>query len=321
MPLSCSRLAQAAVWIVRLAALGAVLISAGIASAQDDFGQTPYVPTPQSVVDRMLEIAHVGPADYVIDLGSGDGRMVITAAKRYNARGFGVDLDETLVQRANRNAAQAGVSDRAVFYARDLFDTDMSAATVVTIYLLPEVNLMARPKLLATLKPGTRIVSHDYDMGEWTPDSQETMPVPDKPVGREKSSKIFFWVVPGNAAGKWQWQQTVIGKPVNFELSLDQNFQMLKGTIRAAGSALELGNLRLRGTELSFVAVDRNTQARYEFAGNIDVDAINGTMRASGPKIAAEGEWTARRTEHGTPAHTLLKRPSVDELKQRLYPQ
>ena len=137
-----------------------VLFAAPLAWSQD-YGDTPYVQTPQHVVDKMLEIAKVGPKDYVIDLGSGDGRMIITAARKYGARGFGVDLDKRLVVLSNKLAAKAGVGKRAVFYARDLHETDVSAATVLTIYLLPEVNLMVRPKLLATLKPGSPIVSDD----------------------------------------------------------------------------------------------------------------------------------------------------------------
>ncbi|HSQ04021.1 MAG TPA: class I SAM-dependent methyltransferase, partial [Burkholderiales bacterium] len=140
------------------AAMGMVLAAAGSLPAYgQDYGDTPYVQTPQAVVDKMLEIAKVHRDDFVIDLGSGDGRMVITAAKKYGARGFGVDLDKRLVTLSNRRAAQAGVAARAKFYAQDLYETDLSPATVVTIYLLPEVNLMVRPKLLATLKPGTRI--------------------------------------------------------------------------------------------------------------------------------------------------------------------
>src|SRR6476661_4984507 len=176
-----------------------------------DYGDTPYVQTPQNVVDKMLETAKVGPRDYVIDLGSGDGRMVITAAKRYGAKGFGVDLDRRLVTLSNRLAAKAGVADRAVFYERDIYETDLSPASVVTIYLLPEVNLMMRPKLLVMLKPGTRVVSHDYDMGEWPPDLTFTMDAPDKTVGRDKKSKVFYWVVPGRASGKWRWRLSVVG--------------------------------------------------------------------------------------------------------------
>ena len=150
----------------------ALLLFAAVPVPAQDFGDTPYVQTPMSVVERMLQMAKLNARDYVIDLGSGDGRLVITAAKKYGARGFGVDLDRRLVDLANRTAAKTGVADRAAFYERDLYETDFSAASVMTIYLLPEVNLMVRPKLLATLKPGSRVVTHDYDMGEWQPDEQ-----------------------------------------------------------------------------------------------------------------------------------------------------
>lgn len=219
------------------ARLYGVFLVAGLLAAPayaQDFGDTPYVPTPQNVVDMMLEVAKVGPKDYVIDLGSGDGRMIITAAKKRGARGFGVDLDRHLVDRANKLAAKAGVADRAKFYDRDLFETDLSRATVVTIYLLPEVNLMVRPKLLDTLKAGTRIVSHDYDMGEWQPELAMTLDAPDKPVGRDRKSKVFYWVVPAKASGKWRWQLAGGGKPQTFELALNQMFQNLEGKIGRA---------------------------------------------------------------------------------------
>ena len=227
-----------------LIAVAGLLAAIGVASAQD-FGDTPYVQTPQNVVDRMLQMAHVDARDYVIDLGSGDGRLVITAAKKYGARGFGVDLDRRLVELANRGAARAGVRDRAVFYERDIYQTDLSAASVVTIYLLPEVNLMLRPTLLSTLKPGTRIVTHDYDMGEWQPDEQIVMDAPDKPVGRDKKSKVFYWVVPGNAAGKWRWELPVAARPAVFEMTVAQNFQKISGNATVDGRALALSNARL----------------------------------------------------------------------------
>ena len=223
--------------------LTGVLLCAALAACPaiaQDFGDTPYVQTPQNVVDRMLQVARVGPGDYVIDLGSGDGRMVITAAQKFGARGFGVDLDRRLVELANQRAASAGVADRAVFYERDLYDTDLSGASVVTIYLLPEVNLMVRPKLLATLKPGTRVVSHDYDMGDWPPDEQMVLDAPDKPVGRDKKSKVFYWTVPANAAGKWRWELPVSGKPAVFDLSVAQNFQMIKGGVLVDGQTWPL---------------------------------------------------------------------------------
>ena len=292
--------------------LGAALI-AHPAGAQD-FGDTPYVQTPQNVVDRMLQVAKVGPGDYVIDLGSGDGRMVITAAKKYGARGFGVDLDRRLVQLANRLAARAGVADRAVFYERDLYDTDLTAASVVTIYLLPEVNLMVRPKLLATLKPGTRIVSHDYDMGEWPPDQRMVLDAPDKPVGRDKTSKVFFWVVPANAAGKWRWRMPVNGEPADFELMVSQNFQTITGSVMVGGNAWTLDNARLSGVDISFTLNDPRAATRYEFAGRIAGRGITGTARVAGPASQRMLEWDATRTELGTPAHALLKKPELHEL-------
>ena len=303
-----------------LFAAGVVLLSAALAAAPgsaQDFGDTPYVQTPQNVVERMLEIAHVGPGDYVIDLGSGDGRMVITAAAKFGARGFGVDLDPRLVALANQRAARAGVADRAVFYERDLYDTDLSEATVITIYLLPEVNLMVRPKLLATLKPGTRIVSHDYDMGEWRPDAQLVMDAPDKTVGRDKKSKVFFWVVPANAAGKWRWQLPLAGRTAAFELSVAQNFQVITGDVVVDGKPCPLENARLQGEEISFSIDDTSARLRYEFAGRISGAGITGTAQVRGATQQRELEWEAARTEAGMPAHAALKKPDLLELQKR----
>src|SRR5215510_6008223 len=137
----------------------------------------PYVPTPQDVVERMLQIARVGPGDYLIDLGSGDGRIVVTAARQYGTRGFGVDLNPERIKESNENARKAGVTDKVAFYQRNLFETDLSQATVITMYLLPRVNMELRPKLLQ-LKPGTRLVSHDFSMEDWKPDSQMRMDTP-----------------------------------------------------------------------------------------------------------------------------------------------
>src|SRR5262245_38088169 len=222
-----------------LLAFASALPAADIVFGPEKDLDTPYVQTPQVVVDKMLEMAKVHSDDYVIDLGSGDGRMVITAATRYGARGFGVDLDRRLVELANRNAAKAGVGKRAVFYERDLFHTDVSPASVLTLYLLPDVNLEIRSRLLATLKPGTRIVSHDYDMGEWPPDLQLEMAAPGKTVGIGQKSKVFYWVVPGVAAGKWRWQLKQGGKVEDWELALNQNFQKLEGTLIVAGRAVK----------------------------------------------------------------------------------
>lgn len=278
-------------------------LAAAPALAQD-WGDTPYVQTPQNVVDTMLEIAKVGPADYVIDLGSGDGRMVITAAKKYGARGFGVDLDRKLVALANRNAAKAGVANRAVFYQRDLHETDVSSATVMSIYLLPEVNLMIRTRLLATLKPGTRIVSHDYGMGDWPPDYYTELDAPGKTVGIGERSKIYYWMVPGRAAGRWVWRLAPEDKPVEFELSLQQNFQVIEGALKAGGGTARVEKARLAGENIAFAAELAGT--RYEFSGRIYNHAIEGKARLIRGAESQELAWSAARTEIWEPRHASL---------------
>ena len=180
----------------RLSALLALLLPpvflppSALAFSED----VPFVVTPDNVTLEMLKLANVGPQDYLIDLGSGDGRIVIVAAKRFGARGLGVEIVPDLVKKSRESASLAGVADRAEFREQDLFATDLSKATVVTLYLLPEVNLQLAPRL-QKLKPGTRIVSHDWDMGDWKPDRTIEVDAPDKTIGREKKSRIHLWVV------------------------------------------------------------------------------------------------------------------------------
>src|SRR5438105_10015591 len=166
-----------------------------------DDGTVPYVQTPMEIVERMLRMAEVRKGDQLIDLGSGDGRIVIEAAKR-GARGLGVDLDPNLVKLATQNARQAGLADRARFEVRDIFDTDLSAASVITMYLLPDFNAKLQSRLLA-LKPGTRIVSHDGSIGDWPADETLEMRTPEKPVGVGGNSKIELWIVPADVRGAW----------------------------------------------------------------------------------------------------------------------
>lgn len=274
--------------------------------ASQDFGDTPYVQTPQNVVDEMLKIAEVGPRDYVIDLGSGDGRMVITAAKKHGARGFGVDLDRKLVALANQNARKAGVADRAVFYQRDLHETDVSPASVMSIYLLPEVNLMIRGRLLATLKPGTRIVSHDYGMGEWAPDFLTELDAPGKTVGIGQRSKIYYWTVPARAAGRWRWRLALDGKPVEFDAALQQNFQALEGPLSAGGRSARIEKGRLTGEQLELRAALDGRQ--YELSGRITGNAIEGTARVIRNGAASDAKWSATRVEVWDPRHAALTR-------------
>jgi SAM-dependent methyltransferase len=168
----------------------------GLARGSEVAGDTdvPFVTTPQNVVDAMLELAGVGPTDVLYDLGSGDGRIVITAAKRWGTRGVGIEIDPRLVSIAQREARNAGVAHLARFVAEDIYVADFSAATVITMYLLPAVNLALRPRL-RRLKPGTRIVSHDWDMGDWAPAKSIDVDAPDKRVGLKKSSRLMLWVV------------------------------------------------------------------------------------------------------------------------------
>jgi SAM-dependent methyltransferase len=178
----------------RWAVAAALVLPAASAFAQTDT-DVPFVVTPDHVTRAMLELADVKPRDYVIDLGSGDGRIVIVAAKHFGARGLGVEIVPDLVNRSRDNATKAGVAERAEFRVQDLFATDLSPATVITMYLLPEVNLQLKPRLLK-LKPGTRIVSHDWDMGpDWPPDRTLVLDVPDKSYGREKKSRLYLWIV------------------------------------------------------------------------------------------------------------------------------
>ena len=216
----------------RLQTLVAVLLTTtlmGLPAGAQPFGDTdvPFVITPDNVTLEMLKLAKVGPKDYVIDLGSGDGRIVIEGARRFGARGLGVEIMPDLVRLSNANARAAGVADRATFREQDLFKTDLSAATVITMYLLPEVNLQLRPALLA-LKPGTRLVSHDWDMGDWQPDQTVTVAAPDKPIGREKSSRLHLWVVPAQIAGLWCGAAGLR----SFSIELTQSFQSFQGTLR-----------------------------------------------------------------------------------------
>ena len=188
--------------------------------------EVPFITSPDNVTLEMLNAAGVKRGDFVVDLGSGDGRIVILAAKRFEATGLGVEINPRLVEISKTNARNAGVADKAEFKVQDLFKTDLAAASVITMYLLPEVNLQLRPSLLA-LKPGTRIVSHDWDMGDWKPDRTTVVPVPNKAVGLEKSSKIHLWTVPARVDGLW----CAAGLLRGASLALTQKYQNFEGVL------------------------------------------------------------------------------------------
>jgi hypothetical protein len=281
----------------------ALALLAPAAGGQDGRGDVIYVPTPQVTVDEMLRMAKVGPSDYVIDLGSGDGRIVITAAKKHGARGFGVDLDTYLLKMANDNAKKEGVSDRARFFEQNLFETDLSAATVVTTYLLPEMNEKLRPRLLA-LKPGTRVVAHDYSMGDWEPDDDLTLIVPEKAVGDPGKSYIFLWIVPARVAGRWESQLAMGGRPVVFDFNFEQNFQLVHGTVRVGDRELKLPQFRMVGEQLSFslLVPASGGVAVHRFRGWVKGETIEGDVTVGeGSKQQRVVPWSAKRTARGEP--------------------
>lgn len=262
-----------------LAACCLVLLTAALAQAQTTATQKPFkpevgqagkdvvwVPTPQALVDKMLDLAKVTPEDYVIDLGSGDGRTVITAAKR-GARALGVEYNPDMVDLSKRNAAQAGVTGRATFMKADLFETDFSQATVVTMFLLPSINMRLRPKIL-DMKPGTRIVSNSFDMEDWEAD--ETAEVTEN---CESWCRAMLWIVPAKVDGTWQLPQG--------ELSITQTFQKISGTLKNGATTAPISG-KLRGGEISFTA------GNAEYTGRVDGNSIAGT-------VSGGGSWKATR--------------------------
>ena len=230
-----------------------------------------WVPTAESLVERMLDTAAVTPNDYVIDLGSGDGRTVIAAAKR-GAKALGIEYNPDMVELAIRNAAEAGVSDRARFIKADLFETDFSQATVLTLFLLPDINIRLRPKIL-DMKPGTRVVSNTFTMGEWTADQTITSPPECKSF-----CTAYFWIVPAKVDGKWRLED---GK-----LTVKHQYQMISGTMRSGNVVAPIANGKLKGDEITFSVGGR------EFKGRVNGDVIEGTSEAGESKAT----WRATRS-------------------------
>jgi len=229
-----------------------------------------WVPSPQPTVEKMLDMAKVTAKDYVIDLGSGDGRTVIAAAKR-GARALGIEYNPDLVALSKRNAAKAGVSDKATFVQGDLYESDLSQATVITLFLLPEINLKLRPTIL-DLKPGTRIVSNTFDMGEWTAD--ETVTADENCTNY---CTAYLWIVPAKVEGVWKLPEG--------ELTLKQNFQMISGTLRSGRNTVTVANGRLRGDEISFSA------GGALYTGRVSSNAIEGVVKSGG----SSRKWRASR--------------------------
>jgi hypothetical protein len=248
----------------------------------------PYVPTPNVVVDQMLTLANVGAGDFVIDLGSGDGIIVLTAAHQRKSGGYGVDIDEELIRLSNLRAKSLGVSDRVLFEAKDIFKTDVSKATVVTLYLLPEFMRRLRPKLFNELKPGTRIVSHDYHFDEWQHDDDISFDVPEKEfISGVPRATLYLWIVPARVEGAWRMRLDGGGE---YSVMLKQRYQALEGSVETKGRQAGLLEPKMKGTEINFVLVQG--ASRGQFSGRVNGNRMEGTADFGDGKTL---RWSASR--------------------------
>ena len=265
-PEHTARIAFFLMWAFLLALAAGSVQAQPAKEYQPEVGQAGkdvvWVPTPQALVDKMLDMAKVTPKDYVIDLGSGDGRTVITAAKR-GSKALGIEYNPDMVELAKRNAAKEGVSDKASFMKADLFETDFSQAQVITMFLLPSINMKLRPKIL-NLKPGTRIVSNSFDMEDWKPD--ETANV----EGCTNWCTAHLWIVPAKVGGTWKLPQG--------ELAIKQTFQMITGTLKN-GNVTSPINGKLDGDQISFTA------GGTQYTGRVNGNAME--INGSGTKLSA----------------------------------
>jgi hypothetical protein len=273
-----------------LAAALAALAVALPAAAQKDQEYEPHVgqagkdviwvPTPDEVVDRMLRMAQVTANDYVVDLGAGDGKIAIAAAKKFGARSLGIEYNPDMARHAQRNVEHAGVAGRARIVQGDIFASDFSQATVITMYLLPSLNLKLRPQLLA-MRPGTRVVSHSFNMDDWEPDESSSLD------GR----RAYFWVVPARVGGSWTLELHGGGAAEKLELTLEQHYQKLEGNVGLPGVLAGLREARLRGFHVAFAYVD-NAGVRRDLGGRVSGARMEGTFRADN---GTEGRWSATR--------------------------
>jgi SAM-dependent methyltransferase len=254
-----------------------------------------YVPTPHHVVAEMLRLVEVKPTDVVYDLGCGDGRVVITAAKQYGARGVGVDIDPDRIAESRANARQVGVADRVKFLQQDLFETDIREATVVTLYLLPQLNRQLRPKLLSDLRPGTRVVSHDFDMGDWHPDKVIHVP-------GSYEHTVFYWVIPATVDGGWRMRVPAPAGERRYLLRIQQRYQEIRGTVSATGEANLITNASLTGDHLRFtvITIIQGQEVKMSFDGHVSGDVMRGSVEVQGGAMAGRYDWAALRDAAST---------------------
>jgi len=251
----------------------------------------PFEPTPPQVVEEMLKLGKVTASDYLFDLGCGDGRIVIAAAKKYGAKGFGVDLDRQRIEECKEGAEAAGVTDKVTFKVGDIFDVDLTPATILATYLLNEINLQLRPKYFRELKPGTRIVSHAFDMADWNADEIENPP-------KARNNVIYLWIMPAPVGGVWQWTTKTSKDESPCRLDLRQEFQVVQGTLTVSGSKKErIRDVSLAGRELGFSAMvpDGQRLVKIIYKGTVDGDTIKGTQQRQSGSQADAQEWVAKR--------------------------
>jgi hypothetical protein len=278
-------------------------LAAPSAPAQERFSL--FVPSDQESVERMLKLAQLRDDDVVVDLGSGDGRIVLTAA-RMNAklRGWGVDIDQKLVLESNAAAAAQGVAERVRFFHGNAFDADLSQATVISMWFWPEMQRMLRPVILARARPGTRVLTNLWDLGSWQPDAVDT-----------NGGQVNMWIVPARVGGYWDWDLTLSGQRVSYAAVLEQRFQAVEGVVRAGVRRDLLNDVKLTGENLSFTLAMTVTGlglVRHEFRGKVRGDAIEGSVRISLPPHEASIElpWRARRaaaSDYFAPTGTSLE--------------
>jgi precorrin-6B methylase 2 len=269
-------------------------LAVGAAHAQERF--SPFVPSDQENVERMLKLAQLKDDDVVVDLGSGDGRIVLTAARmNRKLRGFGVDIDEKLVLESNAAASAQGVADRVQFLHRNAFDADLREATVIAMWLWPEMQILLRPVILAQARPGTRIITNLWDLGSWKPDEEDLEP-----------QRVSLWVVPARVAGNWSWELTVDGRRVAYAAITEQRFQAVEGVVRAGNRREVLQDVKLRGEDISFtlmLTIEKVGFVRHAFRGKVRGDTIVGTASVSLPPHEKTLELPWRATLTATSAY------------------
>ena len=292
-----------------LAAMTLIFLSR--APAQQKEPEVPYVSTPDEVVAEMLRIANVDKDDVLYDLGCGDGRIVITAAKMYGCRGVGIDINPERIRESRENAIKAGVSDKVKFIQMDLFEAEFREASVVTLYLLSGVNLRLRPKLFLELSPGSRVVSHEFSMGKWEPDATSSVKAEnyrdpylfnygDEQIADYwRNHKVYLWIIPGNVKGTWKLTIPDISGNDEFTLRFDQEFQRVRGQVLEGASAISvfIKDVKIRGNMLLF-NLERKLKGRTEslhFEGIIQGNTMRGTMEIEGGPGKGKIKWTARR--------------------------